>query len=294
MHLSRLNRLQSGSTCHVLRTLAIVTAALVSSSAWADTESDRAQLTSCVDQHITAADRALMRRLMVLMLFPAPSANDPPADEELQPLMKQRDAMAADTAAFITRIAHQDCKTEVQSLVADKVPGGVFAPIFSQLANSLQPGIRKGGIALGLDIMKKLDSNVVLDLGIVPESGTQPQAATTTSSSGPRTISLTTSSGTRLRVAFEYALNPDCSSLGETVVRIVTPPVHGTAAVESGKGFTAYASTNQRYRCNEKPTPGKFIYYKSNHGYTGSDTLTYQTIYPNGTLQQDIVNLTVN
>ena len=292
MPLSRLNRLQPGSTC-LLRTLAVVAAALVSSSVWADAASDRAQLTSCVDQHITAADRTLMRRLMVLMLFPASSANDPPADEELQPLMKRRDAMAADTAAFITRIAHQDCKTEVQSLVADKVPGGVFAPIFSQLANSLQPDIRKGGMVLGLDIMKKLDSNVVLDLGIVPESGTQPQAAPTTSSSGPRTMSLTTAPGARLRVAFETALNPDCSPLGETVVRIVTPPAHGTVTVESGKGFTAYASTNQRYHCNEKSTPGKFIYYKSSPVYAGSDTLTYQAIYPNGTSQQDVVNLSV-
>jgi hypothetical protein len=231
---------------------------------------------------------------MVLMLFSASSADEPPTDEELQPLMKQRDVIAGDTAAFITRIAHQNCKTEVQSLVADKVPGGVFTPIFSQLANSLQAEVRKGGALVGLEIIKKLDSNVLLDLGIVPESGTQPPAATTTSSSGPRTMNLTTTSSTRLRVAFQSALNPDCSSLGETVVRIVTPPAHGTVAVESGNGFTAYASTNQRYHCNEKPTPGKFIYYKSNHGYMGSDTLTYQTIYPDGALQQDVVNLTVN
>jgi hypothetical protein len=294
MHASRLNRVQHGSTCRVLRALATVAATLVSSSVWADVASDRTQLTSCVDQHITTADQALVRRLTVITLFPASSANDPPVDEDLQPLMKKRDTIVADTAALITRIVRQDCKSEAQSLVADKVPGGAFGTIFSQLAASLQGVTRRGGVAVGLEILKKLDSSVTLDLGIVPESGAPPQAAAPARSNGPKTINLTAASGVRLQLAFEAALNPDCSPIGETVVRIVTPPAHGTVAVESGKGFSSYASTNQRYHCNEKPSRGKFVYYKSNQGYTGSDTLTFQVIYATGASQQDIVNISIN
>src|SRR5262249_1494734 len=55
----------------------------------------------------------------------------------------------------------------------------------------------------------------------------------------PQTIELTrvVASGQKLRV-FLYDIKADCSSKGETAVRILAQPAHGTLAVANGQGLT--------------------------------------------------------
>jgi len=102
----------------------------------------------------------------------------------------------------------------------------------------------------------------------------------------PQTIELTrvVASGQKLRV-FLYDIEADCSSKGETAVRILAQPAHGTLAVENGQGFTSYAKDNQRYECNTRKTDGTFVFYEPKSDYTGTDSMALYIIYPSGGAQ---------
>jgi hypothetical protein len=259
----------------------------------ADEASDRSALTTCLDAHTSPTDRQSIQQLLGVAIASASSsgavASDVPKD-----LLSTRDTALTNLANLITRLTDQDCKTEVHAVAANKLPnGGAFAIIFSQLMKQIQPALERAGIVMGLDLIKKMDPGVVMELGVSAPSGPAAGDAASTPS-GPQAVRRTAVSGVRLRLDFAAALNPDCSAQGEITTRILTPPAHGTAAVEAGSGFTAYPSTNQRYHCNEKAQSGKILFYKSNSGYMGPDSFTYQTIYPNGVEQRFSMELTVN
>jgi hypothetical protein len=99
--------------------------------------------------------------------------------------------------------------------------------------------------------------------------------------------------GHELRVLWAYALNPDCSSLGQTVVRIVQQPQHGRIAVRNGRGFPAYASSNSHSVCNTRRVPGMEAYYQAAAGFTGFDSVGFDVIFPNGSYQQITRNIQV-
>ena len=106
---------------------------------------------------------------------------------------------------------------------------------------------------------------------------TQP-SSTLASSSAP--LSVTVVSGERQRINFISVLNPDCSSAGYVTVRIITPPAHGELTTEKGIDYPSYPKGNQRYQCNLKKAPLVNVYYRSNPGYIGVDTVTIEWISP--------------
>ena len=71
----------------------------------------------------------------------------------------------------------------------------------------------------------------------------------------------------RLRLAFLYDLNPDCSLVGVPTVRILEPPKSGQATVEKDTGFPSFSANNIRSKCNGDRIDGAAISYPPNAGY---------------------------
>jgi hypothetical protein len=108
-----------------------------------------------------------------------------------------------------------------------------------------------------------------------------------------RTFSGVAVSGLPARLAHVTSLNLDCSSVGETVVRVVKTPEHGVVTVRQGEGYSSYASENPRHPCDFRPTPGTNLMYVSNPGYTGPETVAVDAIFPSGQEAQLTYNLIV-
>jgi hypothetical protein len=100
-----------------------------------------------------------------------------------------------------------------------------------------------------------------------------------------QTLELTraVASDQKLRLDFLYRLNPDCTSAGFATVRIIEPPRHGRITVENGTGFTNFPQSNQRYECNKSRSDGVIVMYEPDSGFTGTDSVNIDTIFPSGT-----------
>jgi hypothetical protein len=99
--------------------------------------------------------------------------------------------------------------------------------------------------------------------------------------------------GHQLRVLWAYSLNPDCSSLGQVVVRVTQQPQHGRIAVRNGHAFPTFASSNSRSVCNTRRVPGVEAYYQAPAGFTGFDSVGFEAIFPSGSYQQITRNIQV-
>jgi hypothetical protein len=270
--------------------LAVLSTSLVAAPAFAGEIEDRAQLSVCVNAHLTTADGAVMRRVMFMLLA---DLLQPEAGPEAG-LAGKRDEATGNAAALITRLAETDCKAEVSALMANKPAEGAFKTIFDAMNKTalapLSAGLPRAGIALGLDIIKKLDPGTLADI----QSTAQPSGATAGAPVKSNTrMTRSAASGVRFRLSFETSLNPDCSAMGKTTVRVLTKPLHGTATIDETKDFTSYEAANQRYHCNERKTAGTAIYYQSERGYTGSDVISYEIISPTGVRHQNDFDIAV-
>jgi hypothetical protein len=119
-----------------------------------------------------------------------------------------------------------------------------------------------------------------------PPVSPTPSPSPPNSNSGPPKIleqSRVVLADQRLRVAFLYDLNPDCSLIGIPTVRILEPPKSGQATVEKDSGFPSFSATNVRSICNGDRVDGAAISYMPNVGYTGTESITVEIIYPDGT-----------
>lgn len=91
-------------------------------------------------------------------------------------------------------------------------------------------------------------------------------------------------SGEEATIALSAVANPDCSSAGKTVGRIVVAPTHGEVSFLYKKVFTAFSARIYEH-CNEVEVPGMETHYKSAPGYFGEDSAEILFIYPNGNAQ---------
>ena len=87
----------------------------------------------------------------------------------------------------------------------------------------------------------------------------------------------------KLRVATLFDLNPDCSVIGVPTVRILEPSKSGSITVEKGTGFPNFPASNSRSKCNANSVDGQVIFYMPEAGYVGTDSVTAEIIYPDGT-----------
>ena len=99
--------------------------------------------------------------------------------------------------------------------------------------------------------------------------------------------------GHQVRVLWAYSLNPDCTSLGQVVVRMTQPPQHGRVTTRSGRSFPTFASSNSHSVCNTRRVPGVEAYYQPAAGYAGSDAVSFEVMFPSGNYQQSTANIQV-
>jgi hypothetical protein len=92
----------------------------------------------------------------------------------------------------------------------------------------------------------------------------------------------TIASGTKQRIGFFYALNPDCSASGDVNIRVTKQPEHGTAEIAATTLFPNFEKENIRYKCNQHKVRGQQVNYKSAEKYNGSDELELLVLYPGG------------
>jgi len=95
-------------------------------------------------------------------------------------------------------------------------------------------------------------------------------------------LSLTALSGKPLKLNFSNATNPDCTSVGETVVRLTQAPQHGKVTISKASDFPSFPKKNVRHACNKKRVAGTKTTYMSERGYLGTDAAGIEIIFPTG------------
>ena len=95
-------------------------------------------------------------------------------------------------------------------------------------------------------------------------------------------MSLTAISGRPLKLNFSNATNPDCTNVGEVVVRLTREPEHGRVTIAKASDFPSFDKKNARHACNKKRVTGTRTEYVSGRGFTGADSAAIEIIFPTG------------
>jgi hypothetical protein len=106
-------------------------------------------------------------------------------------------------------------------------------------------------------------------------------------------LTKTALSGKPLKLNFSNATNPDCSSVGETVVRLTQAPQHGKITISKASEFPSFPKGNARRDCNKQRVPGTQTVYVPEAGYTGTDTAAIEIIFPTGATARRSYTITV-
>jgi hypothetical protein len=89
-------------------------------------------------------------------------------------------------------------------------------------------------------------------------------------------------SGKNQPIGFFTSLNPDCTAIGNTEIRITKQPEHGKLETTPTSNFPSYPKDSNRYKCNEHRIKGIQVSYKSAEKYVGSDELELLVLFPSG------------
>jgi hypothetical protein len=105
-------------------------------------------------------------------------------------------------------------------------------------------------------------------------------------------IARTVPSGTTQRINFHVSLNPDCTSEGNVVVRVVKEPEHGKIEITPTSHFPSFSKESNRYKCNQHKVKGVLLNYKTDK-YVGEDVFDILVLYPSGFAREYRYNMTV-
>jgi hypothetical protein len=100
-------------------------------------------------------------------------------------------------------------------------------------------------------------------------------------------------SGKPLIVYHVAAVNPDCTSTGEMVLRVTEAPEHGRISIRHTGVFPDFPASNVRSACNRRRIPGVEAIYVSQRGYVGPDSVGLLAIGPLGRAWQMTVSIHV-
>jgi hypothetical protein len=89
-------------------------------------------------------------------------------------------------------------------------------------------------------------------------------------------------SGTKHRIGFYYAVNPDCTATGDVNVRVTKQPEHGTVETVGTTGYAHFSKENIRSKCNGHKVRGMQVNYKAAEKYTGNDEFDLLILLPGG------------
>jgi hypothetical protein len=99
--------------------------------------------------------------------------------------------------------------------------------------------------------------------------------------------------GKEMRVGAFTWTEGDCSSMGDSVVRVTKQPEHGTVKTAPGSFYPAYAKEHIRYKCNQHKVQGTLVNYKSEDKYIGPDAVELLVIFPQGSAWEVSIDLNV-
>ena len=106
-------------------------------------------------------------------------------------------------------------------------------------------------------------------------------------------MSLTAISGRPLKLNFSNATNPDCTNVGEVVVKLTKPPEHGRVTISKASDFPSFDKKNARHACNKKRVTGTRTEYVSERGFTGTDSAAIEIIFATGATARRSYTITV-
>jgi hypothetical protein len=99
--------------------------------------------------------------------------------------------------------------------------------------------------------------------------------------------------GKPFRLDFAYSTNPDCTTTGDVVIRVTSPPSNDSVSISKRSVFPNFPASNIRSACNSRRVPGTIATYIARRGYTGPDTVSLESIFPSGLPRQQTYYLTV-
>jgi hypothetical protein len=99
-------------------------------------------------------------------------------------------------------------------------------------------------------------------------------------------------SGTKHRIGFYVALDPDCSATGDINIRVTKQPDHGMVETVATTGYPYFPKENIRSKCNQNKVKGTLVNYKAEK-YTGNDEFDLLILYPGGFAREYHFNISV-
>jgi hypothetical protein len=85
-------------------------------------------------------------------------------------------------------------------------------------------------------------------------------------------------SGQRQIIVSFYATASDCTSLGYPTLKVAKAAQHGRVSVEQGTALADFAKDDARRICKGKSVPATVIYYTSEPGFIGTDSVAFERI----------------
>jgi transglutaminase-like putative cysteine protease len=98
----------------------------------------------------------------------------------------------------------------------------------------------------------------------------------------PREIRRTAIAAQRTRIGFLHEVERDCAPIRFAEIRIVEPPRGGEAEIEPWTDHPGYARDSLRHACNQQPTEGAALLYRSRADHRGGDAVMVELVYPDG------------
>ena len=95
-------------------------------------------------------------------------------------------------------------------------------------------------------------------------------------------VRVTAISGKPLKLNFSNTTNPDCSTVGDTVVRLTQAPTHGRVTIAKASDFPSFPGHNLRSICNKQRVRGTKTVYVSQRGFIGTDSAAIEIIFASG------------
>jgi hypothetical protein len=119
-----------------------------------------------------------------------------------------------------------------------------------------------------------------------------PGAITATQATGTPIVRGALSGERQILVSF-YATASDCTSLGYPTIKVAKAPKHGEVFVEQGAALADFGKDDARDICNGRSVPATVIYYTSEPGFIGTDSVEFERIGVRGAYGYHIYTINV-
>jgi len=194
---------------------------------------------------------------------------------------------------FVSRVDHQTCQPELEAQMAggiNALRGNVNTSYaFRRAAPPPAPAAAAVATTAPATPAAPAAVKTVSLTPVAAPAAVAPVAATAAAApAGPKTveISRTVAADQNMRIDFLYSINPDCTSIGFTTIRVAEQPKHGKITIENATGFTSFPASNPRAECNKRRSDGVAVTYEPEPGYTGTDSIAFDAIFPSGSLSK--------